>query len=109
MQLVILAISSVGFAMGSYFLKRFAEGGVSLDLVLTVLAYVVGNAAYMRLLMQGAVQTGVITAMAHIILMSLMGVLAFDERLGGRQVAGIMLALVAVWLFSGSPARTTAS
>ncbi|MGJ8628781.1 MAG: hypothetical protein ACSHXB_17605 [Sulfitobacter sp.] len=95
-----LVVSSVGFALGSVYLKKYADHGAWLDLGGAFLVFGVSNLVYAQILARGLGQGAVLSSMAHLILMSVAGVLLFGERMGLYHVAGLVSALVTLWLFT---------
>ena len=102
MTTFMLITSSIGFASGSYFLKRFADNNAAFDLMCAFTIFALANLAYARVLAHGLAQGAVLSSMAHIMVMVFIGVIAFDERLGLRQVAGVALAILVIWLFASA-------
>ncbi|MGH1398393.1 MAG: hypothetical protein ACRBCT_04185 [Alphaproteobacteria bacterium] len=95
-----LCASSVGFAVGSVYLKRYADHGAWLDLGGAFLVFGLSNLVYAQVLAKGLGQGAVLGSMAHLILMSVAGVLLFGERMGIYHVAGLVSALATIWLFT---------
>ncbi|ALG91167.1 MULTISPECIES: hypothetical protein [Actibacterium] len=102
-----LLASSGGFAGGSYFLKRYADLGMLTDLGYAFAIFALSNLIYAQVLSKGLGQGAAMSSMTHLILMSVLGVTVFGERLSYHQVAGLMFALCSIWLFAQS-ARMTA-
>ena len=99
-----LVVSSAGFALGSVFLKRYADGGQWPDLVSAFLILGLSNMVYIQLMTKGLAQAAAVSSMAHLALMALAGVFLFGERLGQHQIAELLLAMISIWLFSNAPA-----
>lgn len=97
---LVLSAAGASFTLGSVLLKRFADTGVGLILLLAIVVLGLGNLAYIRLLAHGLGQGAVMSSMSQVIALSVLGVLLFGERLGLPQLAGLGLAIVSIWLFS---------
>lgn len=95
-----LALSSCGFAVGSVYLKRFADHGSWLDLSGALLIFGLSNLAYAQVLAKGLGQGAVLSSMAQLIIMSAAGVMLFGERFGLYHVAGLVSALTTIWFFT---------
>lgn len=76
-----LVVSSVGFATGGYFLKRFADFGALSDLACAFAIYALSNIIYAQVIAKGLGQGAALSSMSHLLLMSTLGVLVFGERL----------------------------
>ena len=97
---VMLVASSIGFAAGSFFLKRFADHGTALDLTAAFSIFALANLAYARVLAHGLSQGAVLSSAFHLIIMCCLGVFVFGERFGERQFIGLACVICAAWLFS---------
>ena len=97
---VALVASTIGFAAGGYFLKRYADASEMWDLAAAFSIFAVANLAYARVLAAGLSQGAVLAAMAHLIIMCVIGAAFFNERFGERQVLGLGIAILAAWVFS---------
>lgn len=97
-----LLASSGGFAGGSYFLKRYADLGSMADLGYAFAIFALSNLIYVNVLTKGLGQGAAMSSMAHLILMTIIGITAFEERLTYHQVSGLMFALCSIWLFAQS-------
>ena len=95
-----LAGSSLGFAAGSVFLKRFADLGGIGDLGISFLIFAASNLLYAQVLARGLGQGAVLSSMAQIIVLSALGAVLFKEHLGHPQLAGMVMAAGGVWLYS---------
>ncbi|MEM1377070.1 MAG: hypothetical protein AAGG69_06745 [Pseudomonadota bacterium] len=95
-----LVASSAGFALGSVFLKRYADAGSLGDLGLAFGVFAASNLLYVPVLARGLGQGAALSSMAHLMVMSSLGVLIFGEKLGPYNVAGLITALITVWLFA---------
>lgn len=95
-----LVTSSIGFAAGSFFLKRFADHGTGLDLAAAFSIFALANLAYARVLAHGLSQGAVLSSAVHLILMCGLGVFVFGERFGERQFLGMVCAIMAASLIS---------
>lgn len=103
-----LSCSTVGFAGGSVFLKRFADHGQMSDLMVAYAIFAVSNLAYAAVMTKGLGQAVVLSGLSQMLLVSAIGILVFGERLALTQVVGLFLSLVSVWLFT-STSRDTAA
>jgi len=97
-----LLASSGGFAGGSYFLKRYADLGYLVDLGCAFAIFALSNLIYVNVLTKGLGQGAAMSSMTHLILMTIIGITAFGERLTYHQVGGLMFALCSIWLFANS-------
>jgi drug/metabolite transporter (DMT)-like permease len=97
-----LVVSSIGFATGGYFLKRFADFGTLPDLGYAFAAYALSNLIYAQVLAKGLGQGAALSSMTHLVLMSVLGVFVFGERLSYYQLGGLMFALCSIVLFTQS-------
>lgn len=95
-----LVVSSAGFALGSIFLKRYADAGHLLDLGSAFLILGLSNLVYVQSMSKGLAQAVAMSSMAHLVLMALASALLFCERLSQYHIAGVMLAMITIWLFS---------
>ena len=95
-----LVASSAGFALGSVLLKRYADSGSWGDLALAFGVFAASNLLYVPVLARGLGQGAALSSMAQLILMSALGMLIFGEKLGPYNVAGLVTALITVWLFA---------
>lgn len=93
-------VSSAGFALGAIFLKRFADAGTWSDLGAAFLIFGVSNLVYAQVLAKGLGHGAALSSMAHLILMSIAGIVFFGERLGVLHFAGLASALATIWLFT---------
>lgn len=98
-----LVVSSAGFALGSVFLKRYADAGHLTDLGSAFVILGLANMIYIQLMSKGLAQAVAISSMAHLVLMALASVLLFGERLGQFHIAGLILAMITIWLFAQNP------
>ncbi|MEL6361569.1 MAG: hypothetical protein AAFR21_10820 [Pseudomonadota bacterium] len=99
---ILLSAAGASFTLGSVLLKQFSDTGTGLALLFAVLVLGLGNLVYVRLLAHGLGQGAVMSSMSQIIALSVLGALLFGERLGLPQLAGLILAVLSIWLFSQS-------
>lgn len=99
--LSLLAFSG-GFAGGSYFLKRYADLGSLADLGCAFAIFALSNLIYVNVLAKGLGQGAAMSSMTHLILMTIIGITAFGERLTYHQIGGLMFALCSIWLFASA-------
>lgn len=97
-----LLASSGGFAGGSYFLKRYADFGTLGDLGYAFAIFALSNLIYANVLAKGLGQGAAMSSMTHLIIMSLVGLIAFGERMTFHQVGGLIFAMCSIWLFAQS-------
>lgn len=102
-----LLAASGGFAGGSYFLKRYADLGTLGDLGCAFAILAVSNLLYAQVLAKGLGQGAAMSSMTHLILMSIIGMAAFGERLTYHQAGGLFLALCSIWLIAQGAQPTT--
>lgn len=95
-----LLSSSVGFSAGSYFLKRYADLGTLGDLGIAFAIFALSNLVYAQILSKGLGQGVAMSSMSHLIVMSVLGVFVFGERLGHYQLGGLICALCSIFLFT---------
>ena len=96
-----LAGSSVGFTLGSLLLKRFADTGAWTTLSLSFAIFAVSNLLFAEVLRDGLGQGVVASSMLQILMMALLGVLIFGEKLSGLQITGVALAAMSIFLILG--------
>ncbi|MEP4987397.1 MAG: hypothetical protein ABJV68_06860 [Paracoccaceae bacterium] len=97
-----VAVSSAGFALGGVYLKRYADMGGWYDLGAAFLVFGCSNLVYAQVLAKGLGSGAALSSMAHLVIMSAVGVLMFGERLGIYQISGLIMALMSIWLFSNA-------
>lgn len=95
-----LVVSNAGFALGSVYLKRYADAGGWSDLASAFLIFGISNLVYVQVLAKGLGQGAALSSMAHLILMSVAALVLFGERMGPLHVAGLVNALATIWLFA---------
>ena len=91
-----LLASSGGFAGGSYFLKRYADLGSLVDLGCAFAIFALSNLIYAQVLAKGLGQGAAMSSMTHLIIVSVIGMTAFGERMTYHQISGLMLALCSI-------------
>ncbi len=96
-----LAGSSVGFTLGSLLLKRFADTGGWTMLSLSFAIFAVSNLLFAHVLRSGLGQGVVASSMMQIVLMAVLGVLVFGEKLSVPQIAGVAMAVMSIFLILG--------
>lgn len=101
-----LAGSSVGFTLGSLFLKKFADTGEWAALMLSFFILAGSNLFFVQVIRSGLGQGIVASSMFQAILIAALGVLVFGERLSATQMSGVALAAFSIFLIldSGSAA-----
>lgn len=95
-----VALSSAGFALGGVYLKRFADAGSMINLTMAFAIFAVSNLVYANVLAQGLGAGAALISMAHLIIMSALGMLLFGEKLGIFNIAGLAMALMSIWFFA---------
>lgn len=106
--LLLLGASSLGFATGSVFLKRFADNGAVADLMMSFGIFAIANLFFAQILARGLGQGVVLSSMTQILLVSGIGALFFGERLALNQVAGLAFAVLSIWLICGASSSAPA-
>ena len=96
-----LAASSIGFALGSLLLKKFADTGTTMALAMSFAVLVVSNLVFVQVIRSGLGQGIVASSMMQVIMIAALGVLLFGERLSALQVAGVALAAASIFLMLG--------
>ncbi|MEM7076923.1 MAG: hypothetical protein AAF484_17690 [Pseudomonadota bacterium] len=90
--------SSAGFTLGSLLLKRYADTGAWTTLSMSFAVFAASNLLFAHVL-KGGLGSGVVaSSMLQIILMAVLGVVIFGERLDPFQIAGVALAAVSIFL-----------
>ena len=102
-----LLASSGGFAGGSFFLKRNADLGTLTDLGCALAILALSNLLYAQVLAKGLGQGAAMSSMAHLIIVSLIGVAAFGERMTYHQIGGLIFAVCSIWMFAQSTQSVT--
>ena len=100
--IVLLCASTLSFSGLGWALKNFAKSEPSnwLWLVPAVLFAVLGNALYIQILRAQDIGVAtVLSALAQIIVMGLIGRFYFHETLSNQQMIGIGFAMIAMTLF----------
>lgn len=99
-----LILSNGGFALGTVLLKKYADTGSLLWLTGAFAIFASANLIYARILAHGLGQAAALSSMGHVLLLVLVGT-AMGERMTEDKIAALVLAGVAIWLFS-RPAGT---
>lgn len=94
-----LMTSNLGFVAGTVLLKRYADSGSLLWLMAAFATFATANLIYARILVHGIGQAAALSSIGHVLLLVLIGT-AMGERLTGDKIAAVVLAGVAIWLFS---------
>ena len=95
-----LCSSSIGFVAGSLFLKRYADLGKLSDLSYAFAIFAASNLLYAQLLARGLGQGTALSSMAQIVLMSVVGLVVFGERMNSHQIGGLTLACLSIFVFA---------
>ncbi|MEM8821051.1 MAG: hypothetical protein AAGE90_16235 [Pseudomonadota bacterium] len=96
---ITLFASTVGFVSGTVALTKYAASGSLLWLALSFTIFAIANLLYARILAHGLSQGAALSSISHLLLLVLVGTV-MGERLTGDRVAAVVLAAVAIWLFS---------
>ena len=104
-----LAGSTVGFAVGSALLKRFADTSALPSLLLSFAVLGISNMLFVQVIRSGLGQGIIASSMSQILLISAFGVLVFDERLSAIQMAGIVMAVASIILILGFGSNPSAN
>ena len=100
-----LAGSTVGFTIGSLALKRFADTGAWSMLSVSFAIFALSNLLFAQVLRSGLGQGVVASSMSQILLMAVLGVWLFGERLSLYQLAGVVMAATSLFLIMGPDAH----
>jgi len=97
-----LLLSVVFFAVGEYFSKKFALGPSFKFVLLILSAYILGTLAWLPAILQKnqLSVTGTIWSVLSVLATIGIGILIFKEHLNALQVAGLVLAIVALALLN---------
>jgi multidrug transporter EmrE-like cation transporter len=97
-----LLLSVAFFAVGEYFSKKFALEPSFKYVALILFAYILGTLAWLPAILQKNQLsiTGTIWSVLSVLATIGIGILIFKEHLDSLQVAGLILAIVAVILLN---------
>lgn len=95
-----LMSSSAGFSLGTVYLKRFADAGGFHDLGISFVIFAISNLLYAKLLAIGLGPGTVLSSMAQLVLMSVVGIAMFSEKLSPYSLTGLVFALMTIWMFA---------
>lgn len=99
--LIWLAAAMVAFVGANSVLRSYATSGLALTLAGALGLFLVGNLLMVRVMREGGLALAVaISSVVQLVLLALIGVLWFGERLSPVQVAGVVLGIVAVALIA---------
>lgn len=99
--LVWLAAAMAAFVAANSVLRSYAASGVMIALAGALGLFLVGNLIMVRVMREGGLALAVaISSVVQLVLLALIGVLWFGERLSPVQVAGVALGIVAVALIA---------
>lgn len=99
-----LALATGMFILAGAVAKSWSLDGAALKFAAATLLYMAGNFVMMRLLRQVGMSVAFsLTNVLQLVVLSLIGILVFDERIGLQQGAGIVFAIIGVGLISFAP------
>lgn len=94
-----LGAAMVAFVAANSVLRAYAASGQAATLAGALTLFMVGNLVMVRVMREGGLALAVsLSSVVQLVLLALIGVWWFGERLGGLQLAGIALGIVAVAL-----------
>lgn len=103
---ILLLASSLGFCIGGFFLKRYADTGGLAALAISFTVYLSANLVFARVI-AGGLGAGMASAsMIQLCVMVILGAVFFGEKLTITQAAGLVCALLAIGLFALQPAQS---
>jgi drug/metabolite transporter (DMT)-like permease len=99
-----LASATAMFIVAGVFAKGWSLDGTAVKFATATLLYIAGNFVMMRLLRQVGMSTAFsLTNVLQLVVLSFIGILVFNERVGLQQGAGIVFAVIGVILISFAP------
>lgn len=99
--LVWLAAAMAAFVAANSVLRTYAQSGVALTLAGALGLFLVGNLIMVRVMREGGLALAVaISSVVQLVLLALIGVLWFGERLTPVQMTGVALGIVSVALIA---------
>lgn len=100
-----LAASTLVFLLAAIGAKHWAISPTLLKMVLTLILYTIGN-LIMRLVRDcGMASAFTLSALLQLVAVNAIAIFYFSEKLPAAQLAGILLAIIAVGLFTLSPSK----
>jgi drug/metabolite transporter (DMT)-like permease len=99
-----LSVATAMFIIAGVVAKSWTLDGATPKFVAATLIYMAGNFVMMRLLRQVGMSAAFsLTNVLQLVVLSLIGLLVFKERVGFQQGAGIVFAVIGVVLISFAP------
>lgn len=99
--LIWLAAAMAAFVGANTVLRSYAHSGVALMLASALGLFLVGNLIMVRVMREGGLALAVaISSVVQLVLLALIGVVLFGERLSPLQMAGVALGIVSVALIA---------
>lgn len=96
-----LAAAMAAFVAANTVLRSYSVSGVVLTLAGALGLFLVGNLIMVRVMREGGLALAVaISSVVQLVLLALIGVLWFGERLTPMQMAGVVLGIVSVALIA---------
>lgn len=100
-----LAASTLVFLLAAIGAKHWAISPTLLKMVLTLILYTIGN-LIMRLVRDcGMASAFTLSALLQLVAVNAIAIFYFSEKLPAAQLAGILLAIIAVGLITLSPSK----
>lgn len=101
-----LAASTLVFLLAAIGAKHWAISPTLLKMVLTLILYTIGNLIMLRLVRDcGMASAFTLSALLQLVAVNAIAIFYFSEKLPAAQLAGILLAIIAVGLFTLSPSK----
>ncbi len=96
-----LAAAMMAFVAANSVLRSYSASGAAMMLAGALALFLVGNLIMVRVMREGGLALAVaISSVVQLVLLALIGVLWFGERLSPVQVAGVALGIVSVALIA---------
>jgi small multidrug resistance pump len=101
-----LAASTLVFLLAAIGAKHWAISPTLPKLVVTLMLYTIGNLIMLRLVREfGMASAFTLSALLQLVAINVIAIFYFGERLPAAQLAGIMLAIIAVGLITFAPSK----
>jgi small multidrug resistance pump len=101
-----LALSTVVFLLAAVGAKQWAISPTPLKMVITLALYTIGNLIMLRLVREfGMASAFTLSALLQLVAINAIAVFYFSEKLPAAQLAGILLAIIAVALITVAPSK----
>lgn len=96
-----LGAAMAAFVAANSVLRTYAHSGVAMTLAGALGLFLVGNLIMVRVMREGGLALAVaISSVVQLVLLALIGVLWFGEKLTPVQMAGVVLGIVSVALIA---------